>query len=99
MKILFMRKYLMALMIFLSQAAFSQSDNFVTNGKVFDSATQQPLAGASVFCQNTTIGTITNSEGSFAMRLPKGGYDLVISYTGYETQDLHINNSNAADIK
>lgn len=33
------------------------------------------------------------------MRLPKGGYDLVVSYTGYETQDLHINNSNAADLK
>ena len=94
-----MRKYILSFLLFISQVSFGQSDNFVTNGKVYDSATQQPLAGASVFCQNTTIGTITNSEGAFSMRLPKGGYDLVVSYTGYETQDLHINNSNAADLK
>ncbi|MEJ7766810.1 MAG: carboxypeptidase-like regulatory domain-containing protein [Chitinophagaceae bacterium] len=94
-----MKQYITGLLLLLFQTAICQSDIFITNGKVFDSATQQPLSGASVFCQNTTIGTITNAEGGFSMKLPKGGYDLIISYTGYETQDLHINSSNAADLK
>ncbi len=51
------------------------------------------LAGASVFCQNTTTGTISNNEGLFVLRLGKGGYDLVISYTGYETQVLRVSSS------
>lgn len=79
--------------------AICQSEFFETSGKVYDSATQQPLSGASVFCQNTTIGSITNAEGGFSMKLPRGGYDLIISYTGYETQNLHINSSNATDLK
>ncbi len=51
------------------------------------------MAGASVFCQNTTTGTISNNEGLFLLRLRKGGYDLVVSYTGYETQVLRVSNT------
>ncbi|MBL7698815.1 MAG: carboxypeptidase-like regulatory domain-containing protein [Chitinophagaceae bacterium] len=66
---------------------------FLVGGKVIDSATLQPLAGASVFAQNTTQGTLSDSAGIFIMRLPNGGYDLVISYTGYETKSLRISNT------
>src|SRR5690606_38589494 len=37
--------------------------------------------------------TITNSDGNFFLRLPTGGYDLVISYTGYEKAVIRISNS------
>ncbi len=62
-------------------------------GKVIDSATRQPLTGASAFCQNTTHGKITNSEGLFFMRLPNGGYDLIISYMGYNKGILRISSN------
>ncbi len=92
-----MKKLLTGLLILIFQTCFGQSETFVTSGKVVD-ADGKPMSGTSVFCQNTTIGTITNSEGGFAIRLPKGGYDLIISYTGYETQSLHVNSSNAANL-
>lgn len=83
----------------LFSVLFSQAQQeFVANGKVIDASTKQPLAGASVFCQNTTFGTITNSEGNFKLALPNGGYDLIISFTGYETQDMRISVTNAADL-
>ncbi len=92
-------KYLLltTLLFSLAVSVFSQQ-SFTANGQVLDSATKQPLAGASVFCQNTTIGAVTSSEGKFKLQLPAGGYDLIISYTGYETQELRINNTNAADL-
>ncbi len=62
-------------------------------GKVIDSASGQPLNGASAYCQNTTYGTTCNNEGGFALRLPSGGYDLVISYTGYEKRSMRISNT------
>lgn len=68
--------------------AFSQ--DFTVSGKVIDSATKEPLAFASVFCQNTTQGTTTNKEGSFHLTLKDGGYDLVITYTGYKSQLIRI---------
>ena len=59
-------------------------------GIVKDDKTGQPMAGASVFCQNTTVGAVSGNDGHFALRLPNGGYDLVVSYTGYETQSIRV---------
>ena len=70
----------------------SAQKTFLIGGKVVDSATRQPLGGASVFAQNTTQGTTSNADGVFVMRLPNGGYDLIISYTGYETRSIRISN-------
>jgi CarboxypepD_reg-like domain len=81
------------ILILISSAANSQDKSFYIHGKVLDEKTGSVLINASVFCQNTTTGTISNSEGLFALRLANGGYDLVISYTGYETQVLRVSNS------
>jgi hypothetical protein len=90
--------YLFIAAILFQFVTIAQSETFIATGKVIDAANQQPLAGASVFAQNTTLGTITNANGEFAIRLPKGGYDLVISYTSYDTYDLRINNTNSTNI-
>lgn len=69
---------------------FLTAQDFPVAGIVTDSTGVTPLAGASVFCQNTTMGTITTNDGSFSMKLPNGGYDLIVSYTGYETKSFRI---------
>lgn len=78
---------------FVSVTAFSQEKAFSILGKVVDSASGQPMAGASAFCQNTTQGTVSNNEGLFYLRLPNGGYDLVVSYTGYDKKVMRISNT------
>jgi len=67
------------------------SAQYTVSGKIIDSATREPLAGASVFCQNTTIGTASNKQGGFTLELKSGGYDLIITYTGYKTREMRIN--------
>ncbi len=94
-----MQKLLFLLLIFAAGSALGQTDNqFAVSGTITDSSTGLPLAGASVFCQNTTFGTISKSDGSFALYLPNGGYDLVVSYTSYETMILRIHGPNAANL-
>ena len=66
--------------ILLNTIAFAQ--HITISGLVVDGITKDSLIGASVFAQNTTTGTITNSEGKFSLSLKQGGYDLIISYTG-----------------
>src|SRR4249919_2862496 len=93
-QIFFMKTLLIslsALVLFIN--GFSQDKIFYIHGKVVDEKSGSPLSNASVFCQNTTTGTISNAEGLFALRLNNGGYDLVISYTGYETQVLRVSNT------
>lgn len=69
---------------------FSFSQKFNVSGKVVDSATREPLPFTSVFCHNTTQGTSTNKEGNFYLSLNEGGYDLIITYTGYTSKLIRI---------
>lgn len=40
------------------------------HGKVIDSRTQNPIVFANVFLQGTNIGTVSNSEGEFLIKVP-----------------------------
>ena len=82
---------------FLSAFAFAQSANFKITGKVIDGATSHALQAASVFAQSTTIGTATDADGNFTLTLPNGGYDLVITFTGYETVTRRITTADGDD--
>ena len=54
------------------------------SGVVQDSVTHEPLAFASVFLANTTLGATTTEQGQFEFaRVPKGTYQVVGSYVGY----------------
>ena len=55
------------------------------SGHVTDS--QGPLIGASVMEKGTTNGTVTDFDGNFTLNV-KPGATLVISYVGYETQEV-----------
>lgn len=67
----------------------------IINGVVFDKET--PLEGASVYLNNTTTGTITNTKGAFRLEVENGHYDLVISYLGYQTISYPINTTTVED--
>ncbi len=82
--------FFILLSIFISSTIFGQ---FTVTGKIVDSSTKEPLYGASVFCQNTTSGTTTNKEGEFSLQLKPGGYELIISFTGYQTKEIRISNN------
>jgi hypothetical protein len=83
-----MHKIIIIILCLLPASLFAQG--YRVSGTVIDAQTRQPLAGASVFCQNTTIGTLTNSNGEFSMTVPAGGYDIIVSFTGYETQSESV---------
>ena len=87
-----MKSYLFLLSIFVSTIVFGQ---FTITGKVVDSATKEPLFGASVFAQNTTSGTTTNREGGFSLSLKSGGYELIVSFTGYQSKEIRISNNDS----
>ena len=92
-----MKKSILFLVItFCSIAAFSQS-GYTISGKIIDEATKQPLQGASVFAENTTIGTATNDQGFFSLRLPGGGYSIAITFTGYQTETRRVTAGDAGN--
>ncbi|MEE3999729.1 carboxypeptidase-like regulatory domain-containing protein [Tenacibaculum sp. FZY0031] len=81
-----MKKGLFLFLLFVNAISFSQ---ILIKGNVF-SKTNEPLEGASVYFNNTTTGTITNSQGEFELKIKEGNYTLVISFLGYKTKQLLI---------
>ena len=92
-----MKKIIASLYLFFgSYIVFSQS-NYPVGGKVIDAATKLPMQAASVFAENTTIGTATAADGTFHLQLPNGGYDLVVTFTGYQTETRRISSADAGN--
>jgi len=77
MKPLFKQIFSLCLAVILLagfEAAFAQdgTDSFITiSGMVKDSKTHDPVAFASVSVPATDIGTVTNSEGEFSLKINK----------------------------
>lgn len=69
--------------IFILLTSFSQS----IKGNIKDSKTNEPIEGASVYFDNTTIGVISNMEGEFEIPFNESiNTPLVISFLGYKKQ-------------
>lgn len=91
-------KFFFALLTGLMFFSFGYSQSsYIVSGNVSNEVTGLPMVAASVFAENTTLGTVTDSEGNFNIKLPSGGYDLVITYTGYRTESMRISNAAAAE--
>ena len=85
-------KKLVISILFVMQVvfAFAQQGSLV-KGKVVDSKTQKPLQNVIATLQNTTLTTLTNSDGIFVFEsAPAGTHLLEISSTGYSRQILSI---------
>ncbi len=78
---------ILALFLLLAQVLQGQ---YVIKGKVIDAVSGQPLASASVYCENTTLFTTTDQNGNFSLSVSPGGYNLVVSYTGYQTYQTSV---------
>jgi len=91
-----MKNLFFLVLAFISLPAFSQT-GYTISGKIIDEATKQPLQGASVFAENTTIGTATNDQGYFTLRLPGGGYSIAITFTGYQTETKRVTAGDAGN--
>ena len=59
-------------------------------GTMTDADTNEPLIGANVLVKGTTVGTITDIDGSYSITLPEGATTLVFSYAGFADQEIDI---------
>lgn len=64
-------------------------------GLVTDSITGEGLPFASLIYKGTTTGTSTDMEGKFSLSLPSERRMLEISYLGYESKRIPINNNHS----
>jgi len=82
-----MKKLLFLFLFSLSLHAQNTGD---LSGRIIDLQSQQPLEGATVVLEGTTLGVITDAEGYFTFEsIPTQTYNVLVSYLGYESQTLY----------
>lgn len=59
-------------------------------GSVIDFETGEPIIGASVAVIGKGIGTISDLDGNFSIRVSEGETELAISFLGYEKQTITV---------
>ncbi|MDR2293341.1 MAG: carboxypeptidase-like regulatory domain-containing protein, partial [Prevotellaceae bacterium] len=68
-------------------------------GKVTDLNTNEPVSYASVAVKGySTAGTFTDDNGNYTINMPDGSTVLVVSYIGYKTQEIVVNNRSIIDV-
>ena len=62
----------------------------LVTGTVKDAATGEALAGVTVMVKGTTLGTLTDVNGQFSIRIPQREATLSLSFIGYTTQEIIV---------
>ncbi|HEY1193792.1 SusC/RagA family TonB-linked outer membrane protein [Flavobacterium sp.] len=102
-----MTKILQALLLFLAIAGYSQESRTIS-GIVLDENDKSPIPGASIFVENNSIssktamagiiqsesiGTTSDFDGKFQLRVPKNVTALRITFMGYKAYTLDLSSS------
>jgi len=76
--------------------SFSQRDSTVYRGKILN-ISGMPLPGATIYLKGATKGSVSNADGYFE-RYGTNTSTLVISYLGYETQEISLADKNPTQL-
>jgi hypothetical protein len=72
----------------LSSATSSVFSQHIIKGIVTDSINNEPLPFVSVYLKGTSIGTVTDNNGKFTLKIPHTNHILKISSLGYKEKIL-----------
>ncbi len=67
------------------------AQQFTIKGKIVDENSKTPLSFVNIRVAETTLGTSSNSNGEFELKLAKSNVMLIASYIGYYSDSLSIN--------
>jgi len=76
--------------VLLGTLQWAVAQERIVTGKVVSSAEKAPLTGVTVMIKGTTQGAITDADGTFTLQVPGSDTYLIVSYIGFETQEIAI---------
>ncbi len=79
----------LSILLFMGTLVANAQTRNVT-GTVTSADDGQPIPGVSVSVKGTTLGTITNIDGLFELKVPEDSKTLVVSFVGMKTQNVEL---------
>ena len=92
MKIYFpaMATLLLILSLLISSNTNAQTQKYTISGYIKEQGSGELLIGTSIAIPSIKTGTISNNYGFYSLTLPKGKYEFVVSYIGFEPKAFSI---------
>ena len=90
-----MKKLSLLLVLMVSLVGFTLAQRTISGTITDDSG--ETLIGASVVAKGTTVGTITDIDGTYSLTIAEEVNTIVISYTGFDTREIVLGESNVVD--
>lgn len=95
-----MKKYSIILAIsLLTLLAFVPNAQHTITGTLTSAEDGTPIPGVNVLVKGTSIGIVTDMQGTYRISAPSGEATLIFSAIGYATQEVQINHQRVIDIK
>ncbi len=84
--------FLLISLFFISiPATYAQQHTGLIQGRLLDSADNEPLPSANIYLSNTTHGATSGPDGSFEIKnIPAGNYTLVFRFIGYKPYNTPV---------
>ncbi|MBY0535439.1 MAG: TonB-dependent receptor [Chitinophagaceae bacterium] len=95
-KLTVVRLWLTAIALMFATVTFAQQKTIT--GKVTSDKDKTPIFGATVTVKGSTTGTQTNADGNFSIQVPNSNAVLVVTFVGFETQEVSVANKAVMEI-
>ena len=85
------RSLMLMIALLISSIGIATAQTLTVRGTVVSESDGQPVVGAYVLVQGTTLGTITNAEGEFRLDdVPAKATEIIVSYLGMTTASAPV---------
>ena len=88
---------MIAMVIFTCLSGVSYAQTKAISGKVVDNAGQGIIGASVMVVGNSTIGTVTDLDGAFALNVPANS-TISVSCIGYSTQNIPVGNQTTFNV-
>ncbi len=97
--VLFLGGFVLLLLSMTVDNIFAQGQGKETiEGIISDASTGEPLTGVNILVKGTSVGTSSNADGSYEVTVPSLQDTLVVSFVGFQTQEVAIAGRRTIDI-
>ncbi len=87
---MFPKKYIFFLLLFLKFLNAYSQERYTLSGTVTDSKNNETLIGVNIVIKGTNVSAVTNEYGFYSLTIPKGEYEIAVSYVSYQTIEEKI---------
>ncbi|WP_181304702.1 TonB-dependent receptor [Rufibacter sp. XAAS-G3-1] len=96
-KLLIKKGWVLVLFLWCGSIVSAMAQGITINGKVTD-ASGAGLPGASVVLKGTSVASSTDVDGNYRLTVQSGTGTLVVSYIGFLTREVAVNNQTSLNV-